>query len=221
MLLSGIKNILSVFSGKKNSADMDVYWKKRAEAFGARAVVNLEHKQEDFEKITEEQKKTIFPVLKQHLTGKEKTGLDFGCGPARFSKDIAALINGKITGVDVVPAFIQAAKANDTENEYCVMRGDKIPAPDNHFDLIWICLVLGGIAEDKLENVKKEILRVSKKDALLILVENTTKQPDNSHWFYRDASWYVNLFSPFRLGREKEYDDLGETISILAGRRQG
>jgi ubiquinone/menaquinone biosynthesis C-methylase UbiE len=51
-------------------------------------------------------KEILFPLLQSQLTGTECNLLDFGCGPGRFTTDLAELISGKAVGVDVVPDLL-------------------------------------------------------------------------------------------------------------------
>lgn len=218
-MLSKLKKIITRFYSH-NENDMVNYWKNREEKYGERSVINVEHDENFFVAITEYQKQVIFPILKKYLNGDEKKALDFGCGPARFTKDIAQTINGLVVGIDIVPAFIKVAKEKDPINTYFLIKGTTIPMENEEIDVIWICLVLGGISEKNLYKIKKEIIRISKKNSLLILIENTTEKKDAAHWFYRNISFYSKLFTEFDLKLETKYEDLGETISVLIGRKK-
>lgn len=194
------------------------YWEKRARDFGQRAVLNLGHSEAEFKMVTEWQKKEIYPYFVASLAGNERVILDLGCGPARFTGDLAAMIQGKAIGVDIISEFIKMAPKRGNA-EFLTMQEGKIPLPDTSVDIVWVCLVLGGLKGEVLERTVDDIDRVLKPGGLLFLVENTSEIPDASHWFYRQAPQYKTLCSFANLKHLSDYFDMGERISILAGRK--
>jgi ubiquinone/menaquinone biosynthesis C-methylase UbiE len=200
------------------------YWRKRASEYGNRSVLNTAYGESDVEQVTQSQKNYIFPVVTKYSEGISEPVvlLDFGCGPGRFTRDLSVLVKGKAVGIDPVESFIRFAKEKDTgtTNEYSVMRDYTIPFPDNTFNILWVCLVLGGIPDKKLSFVVNELNRVSTNNAILILTENTTNQKNNVHWFYRSAEYYKKIFDQFSLSIENSYNELGEQITILGGAKR-
>ncbi len=195
------------------------YWEKRARKHGVRSVLNLGHSREEVDAVTEWQKGILFPMLKAELAGGETTLLDFGCGPGRFTGGLAQLIGGQAVGVDPIQHLLDIAPAAPA-TEYRVSRDGRIPLADGSVDVIWCCLVLGGIAEDALPATVAEFARVLKPGGLLFLVENTAEKPDSKHWQFRSLGWYQQLFPYIALRQLGDYEDLGERISVLAGRRR-
>jgi hypothetical protein len=61
--------------------------------------------------------------------------------------------------------------------------------------------------------------RVLKNDGLLFLVENTSRKTDGSYWNFRSVEEYVRMFPQVALLHRHHYFDLGEQISIIAGRK--
>ncbi len=195
------------------------YWEKRAKEHGEYSVLHLGHDKGEIQKVKAFQIETIFPVLVEQLNGDEKTLLDFGCGPGRFTIELADAIKGHAMGVDPIEHLLQLAPQGDNVS-YKKIIDSTIPASDESFDVIWICLVLGGLVSNKqLARTVKEINRVSKDNALLILIENTTNKKNTLSWAYRSRKEYIQLFKNFNLKHFKDYDDLGECISIFAGRK--
>lgn len=195
------------------------YWEDRAKKYGELAVLNLGHGKEGLNKIKEIQLQTIFPVLKDQLRGNENTLLDFGCGSGRFSVELANLIGGNVTAVDPIDHLLQLAPKADNIN-YKKIVDNKIPAADSSFDVIWICLVLGGITSNhNLKLAVDEINRVARPNALLLLIENTSNKKNILSWKYRSKDTYISLFKKFDLKNLIDYDDLGERNSIFAGRK--
>ena len=195
------------------------YWKERGKKYGERAVLNLAYSPEKMDEVTVKQRNIIFPLIKKYLSGTERKILDFGCGPGRFTKELSLLIGGSGIGIDPVEDFITIARERDPVNQYLVVDDYAIPFADNYFDVIWICLVMGGISTSNLKKIENEITRVAKFDALLILIENTTVQQDHEHWYYRPVDFYENLFAKFNLVLEGEYEEFEETVSIMIGKK--
>lgn len=194
------------------------YWKMRAEAFGIASVLNLAHGEAGIESVTEKQKREIYPFLKSWLDGTECLVLDFGCGPGRFTKDLASMIQGKAIGVD--PVSVLLSMAPSAENvEYRLMREGVIPVPDSQVDVAWVCLVLGGLTDSILQQTARELRRVMKGGALLFLIENTSVKENGPHWIFRTHDEYRQVFSWAKLTSLHDYEDLGERISIMAGRK--
>jgi SAM-dependent methyltransferase len=181
--------------------------------------LNIGHKEEEIEAVTRMQKETLFPLLRERLKPEDKRLLDFGCGPGRFTGDLAALIGGSVVGIDPIQRLLDLApKAEHVE--YRKLTGAGISAKNESFDVVWICLVLGGIVDEReLRHSVNEIGRVLKPGGLLFLVENTTDAPDSAYWKFRSIDEYRNLFQFAAVSPVSEYFDLGERISILAGRK--
>ena len=192
------------------------YWERRARAHGARAVVNLAHPPASFEAVTLRQKELLLPLFRDSLRGDERTVLDFGCGPGRFTEDLAALAQGRAVGVDPVSAFFSLAPRSP-RTEFVPLDGGRIPCPADFFDAAWICLVLGGLDDAAQAAAVAEIHRVLRPGGLLFLVENTSSLPDGAHWRFRSVERYRQLFPFAPLDHLRDYDDLGERISVLRG----
>jgi ubiquinone/menaquinone biosynthesis C-methylase UbiE len=100
------------------------------------------------------------------------------------------------------------------------MKKNHIPLPDNSVDVVWCCLVLGGIRNPALSKCVNEICRVLRPGGLLFLVENTAEKTNRSSsaWIFRSIQDYQSLFSPAGLVHLHDYYDDDEKISVLAGR---
>ena len=195
------------------------YWEKRAKKWGRRAVLNLGHAREAYESVTDYQKAILLPELSARLTGTEQTILDLGCGPGRFTIELAKM-TGHAIGVDPIASFLDLAPSGPGV-EYMEIMENRIPIPSDSVDVVWVCLVLGGLVKpEDLHGMIDEIDRVLTSTGLLFLVENTQPQPDEDHWVYRSVEEYKALFPSHALEEVLEYQDLGERISVLAGRPQ-
>lgn len=220
-LVRRVANRLTRIFGVRRAEDPPAdLWDRRAREYGARAVFNLAHTENQLAHVTEMQKRAIYPHVRAALRHDERLALDFGCGPGRFTADLAKLIGGRAIGVDTTRTFIDMAPVAEGV-EYRMMNAGRIPLTDGAVDLLWICLVLGGIVDGALlERSLRELDRVLRPGALLVVVENTSKRPDVAHWKYRSVDDYRRLITFADLEHKGDYDDAGEQISIMVGRKK-
>jgi SAM-dependent methyltransferase len=196
------------------------YWEERARKYGARSVLHLGHSAAELDSVTRYQIGVLFPVLQRHLRGDERVVLDFGSGPGRFTGALAELIEGRAIAVDIVQHLLDIAPRHDSV-EYRLIVDGRIPVPDKSVDVVWIALVLGAITQpDDLRQAVSEIERVLVDDGLVLLVENTQPKPDIEHYRYHSIDFYKTVFPSIKLEHETDYYDLGERISVLAGRKR-
>jgi SAM-dependent methyltransferase len=195
------------------------FWECRARTYGARAVLNLKHASEEIEAVTQVQLDAIMPRLRPLLRGDECVALDFGCGTGRFTKHLAELIAGRAIGVDPIKTLLDLAPVAHNV-EYRLGSGRKIPVADSSVDLLWICLVLGGLTDRELAKATREIDRVMRPGALLFVVENTAIGEKCNHWVFRSVAEYQRALYCADLRHLGDYDDLGQRNSILAGRKR-
>lgn len=193
------------------------WWCRRAEREGERAVYHLGHGYDELADVTSCQRSAILPHVEAALTGRERTVLDFGCGPGRFSSDLARITGGEVLAVDPVRRFIDMAPAAPGVR-YSWIADGKVPMPDSSYDVVWVCLVLGGLAGGELVAACSEIRRVLRTHGLLVLVENTSHGAGSSHWHFRSVEFYCDLFPSVALTQVGDYVDLSEKISIMMGR---
>lgn len=194
-------------------------WNRRARQYGPRAVFNLVHGEDELDQVTAMQKRAIYPHVLAELRGDERLALDFGCGPGRFTADLANMIHGRAIGVDTTRAFIDMAP-RVASVEYRVMTAGQIPVDGGQVDLLWICLVLGGIDDRTvLESSIRELNRVLTPGGLVVLVENTSERNDAPHWTFRSVSEYQRLLEFVALEHKGDYEDAAERISIMVGRK--
>ena len=199
------------------SRGSSAYWERRARRHGRRSVLNISHTDAEYEDITRWQTSILFPLLQAQFDGSERVVLDFGCGPGRFTPGLAHLMGGRAIGVDPIASLLELAPA-DPNVEYRLLRRGSIPLPDHSVDVNWICLVLGVIRGRKLRDTLRELRRVIAPGGLVFLVENTSAKPSRKQIEYRSVAEYSELVDFAQLRHLQDYEDLGETISVLAGR---
>jgi SAM-dependent methyltransferase len=194
--------------------DLIDYWEHRADRHGRRAALDISHTDDEYDAVTNRQKHELFPYLASGLNGEERIVLDFGCGPGRFTPSLAELVHGAAIGVDPVRKFVELAPRGPNV-AYRVSDGRLIPLADDSVDVLWVCLVLGGLRD--LETAVAELRRVARPTALLFLVENTSERPDLEHWFYRSVDEYRQAFHA-PLAHVHDYVDQGDRISVMRQR---
>jgi SAM-dependent methyltransferase len=194
------------------------YWEERALILGRNAVLDSRHGKREFEEVTAMQKKELLPLFRGQLTGEERLVLDLGCGPGRFTVDLARLVGGRAVGADPVLSLLELAP-RDPDVEYRQLVGGVIPMGTGEADVVWISLVLGGVEDDFLPGEVREIERVLRSGGLLFLVENTSEKPDGEHWKFRSVEKYASLFPSVPLVHLHDYRDLDERMSVMAGRK--
>jgi SAM-dependent methyltransferase len=218
-LLRNFKRLLGALLHREPSDEFQ-YWKLRVSLHGRRSVLNLGHSDEEYDKVTSWQQGELFPFLLRELKGGEKSAVDFGCGPGRHTGELARAIKGKVYGADPMKGLLALAPAREGV-EYLLMRDGKVPLEDGCADLVWVCLVLGGLREKKLAQAAAEIDRLLKPEGLLFLVENTADKPHAAWWHFHPVEFYQKLFPSVGLRHLHDYSDLGERISVLSGRKLG
>lgn len=193
------------------------YWERRAQQHGARSVLDIRHTQEEAAAVTEWQKSILFPHLQRQLRGNERLIVDFGCGPGRFTTDLAELARCSVIGIDPIESLLNLAPAHPSV-EYRRIEKGRIPVEDDAADVAWISLVLGTITdENMLRATVAEIERVLRPGGLIFLVENTAGKKNKPHFHFRTIQEYRSLFIGARLEHLDDYYDRKERISIFAG----
>ncbi len=221
MPLAIVHRIIKLLRSVRKRPSALVYWQERARKHGVRSVLNIGHSAAEVAAHTRFQKDHLFPILRDQLTGEEETVLDFGCGPGRFTPDLAKIVHGTAIGVDPISHLLDLAAPVDNV-EYRLMTEGDIPVPDRSIDVAWICLVLGGIVDEEiLASTVAELDRVLKDDGLLFLVEDTADIPDRDYWKYRSEDSYRELVRFVDLKPLSSYQDLNNRVSVMAGRRHG
>lgn len=194
------------------------YWEERARRYGARSVVNIGHSEQEMSAVTKMQRRILLPLLRQRQRGNERWLLDLGCGPGRFTADLAATTGSRILGIDPIESLLRLAPTGE-HMAYARARAGSLPLAKASIDIVWSCLVLGGIVEaTELEHTVHEIRRVLKPDGLLFLVENTSEKPNRDYWHFRGVESWRRLFGLPSLEHLTDYYDLGERISALCAR---
>jgi SAM-dependent methyltransferase len=195
-------------------------WNDRVERYGAKSVLNLSHASSDLNQVTASHKASLFPILNSLLVPTDKLVLDFGCGVGRFTGDLAEAVGGRAVGIDVMERLLDLAPRRGNV-EYMMMSEGRIPLVDSSVDVVWSCLVLGGIVDRKvLGETLMEMDRVLRPGGLLFAAENISSKPSAPHWIFRSFNEYRRLLDFVDLQQFGSFEDANERISIMAGRKE-
>lgn len=199
------------------------YWRARARALGEHAVLSTDHRDADVGAVSAAHRAHLLPVMAALLPfapGPQRTALDLGCGSGRLTADLAALVGGRAIGLDPVAELLaQALPGADVEHR--VMHpGGPLPLGDGAVDLAFTCLVLGGIADGELAATGAELARVLAPGGLVVLAESVSDREAVEHWTFRSVADYAAALPWASLREVLRFDDAGDAVSVLAGRRR-
>lgn len=150
--------------------------------------------------------------------GKMVKALDFGCGTgvsARYLKTLGGLFEHglEVHGADINHDMLQLAVEEDPHGIYHHIQNDKIPAPDETYDIIFSSFVLFEFAtKEKMQKALEEIKRVMKRGALFVAVTGSTESYDRSNL-------WVSLNVDFPQNDHLKSGDLGRVDFILGEER--
>lgn len=198
------------------------YWRDRAQALGARAVISTDHDRA-VDDVSSAHRALLLPELAALLPlapGPERTVLDLGCGTGRLTGDLAALA-GRAIGVDPVAELLALAPEDPATDYRLLPEGDApLPLADAEVQVAFTCLVLGGIeGADALTALGDEIHRVLAPCGLVFLAESVSDQPAAGHWTFRSVADYRAAMPWAGLQEIARFDDAGDAVSVMAGRK--
>lgn len=140
----------------------------------------------------------LFPALSRPLA--ECRLLDVGCGRGNnlgwFHKEGARAAN--LTGVDLLPANIEAARRRYPDFEFHEANAEHLDFPDGAFDVISVINVFSSILDDQMAaNVARSMARVLKDDGVIIWSDIRYPNPQNHHVRAMTKSRIMHLFPRF------------------------
>ena len=206
-----IKKIIYTFFAQSRKID----WESRANKMGVYSVIDSRHHQNEYEYVTLKQKEILYPLFLNLLNGNERTGLDFGCGPGRFTGDLARMIKGKVIGFDTSKKLV--GMCPQYKNVKYTSNVNFIQSHSLSFNVIWISLVLGGIHDDEIFIIANKISGMLAKGGMLFLVESTGEKYIHDFWNIRTKNQLINLFPQVKLKHISTYFDAKQEICIFSG----
>lgn len=192
-----------------------IYWNQRSIAFGEKSVLNADSKL-TLAESTDMQWANLNKVLIDLKTNSFNDVLDFGCGSGRFTIKLAEYFNCRALGLDPSEYLISIAKSSKNV-QFQLLRSLKLDFEDSSFDLIFICLVFGGVKASNINAIVNELERVLKPGGHIVLAENTSLNNNTGDWITRSLGDYIELFKFASIAKKHSYLDCGEEISIFKG----
>lgn len=114
--------------------------------------------------------------VKRWRPGRPQSLLDVGCGAGHWGRALAGVLPGDplLAGVDIEPDFVdrardQAASLGLSNVDYRLGAAEKLPFPDDRFDLVTCQTVLIHVASP--ESALTEMRRVLRPDGVLVVAE--------------------------------------------------
>jgi ubiquinone/menaquinone biosynthesis C-methylase UbiE len=147
---------------------------------------------------------------------KDKVVLDIGCGPFNYNYDDK--LPKKKVGIDISYPFIRNQKRYDKMNGHYYMIADinKMPYPDNYFDVTIIAFVLHHLTYDQ-KKILDEIKRVTKKTIIILdHVKSEMKIPQMIQGIY----WRI-FDGGHKYNRMNEWDELLKGYNIKKLKKTG
>lgn len=98
-------------------------------------------------------------LITRHLSISPGTVLDVGCGPGHLTSHLR-LLGVDASGIDLVPEFVDHARAAYPDSQFQIGSMDRLPVPDNSIAgiLTWYSLI--HVPPDDLDGVLAELRRV-------------------------------------------------------------
>ena len=204
---------------KKNSYEIN--WEERVNNFGKYSVIDTQTPKDEFNYVTNLQKKILLGNLRNYLTGKEKRILDFGCGAGRFSKDLSKLNkNLTVIAMDKEKKLIKLARSSKKVKFIHLKKLNQIKYK---FDVIFIANVLGGIKLNELKKITSYLNAKLRTNGIILLNENVDRkysgEKNFKYWISRSENFYKNLFKDLSLKKVDEYKYLQNITSVFIGKK--
>lgn len=147
-------------------------------------------------------------LVKQINNFNKKKILEAGSGTGRISLRLARngarvyLIDSSQSAINISKELF---KKEEIKADFKCASIFKIPYPDNFFDIVWNAGVLEHFEKEKQIQAIKEMVRVSKKNGLII-----TFNPYSKAIFYRIGKWFGEKRGRWIAGYEKPVKTLKE-----------
>jgi SAM-dependent methyltransferase len=117
----------------------------------------------------------LVALARQYLGTDRPRALDVGCGPGSFDRHVSSAF--ALSGVDVSPAMVERARAENPDVEYAVSEERRLPHDDGAFDLVFAVCVLHHVAAADRLPLLREMRRVVRPGGLVAVFEHNPLNP--------------------------------------------
>jgi len=115
-------------------------------------------------------------LIAQQLGQEKPAMLDVGCGVGSFHPLLRGMV-GRLCGIDVSPASIVQARADNNDVDYQAFDGRSFPFDDAGFDLVTAICVLHHVAPADWAHFMNEMRRVVRPGGLICVIEHNPLNP--------------------------------------------
>lgn len=115
---------------------------------------------------TQKRLKVVYEILLSDVDLRNKNFLEIGCGMGYFCKE-AVKKGAKVTGVDVGKSLLNISKKKIKKARFLQANASKLPFKNSTYDIVLCTEVIEHV--DDQTNALKEMLRVVKKDGLIVI----------------------------------------------------
>ena len=185
--------------------DNQSYWELRYRKEGGKRTVGWKGIDDDsYDKIISE-----FSSIVRPFVGTPKRILDFGCGIGRWRPSLELF--GDYYACDLIE--------QEGFERFDVVRNGVIPFDGISFDLIWTCVTLQHIVDDRLlRSLACQLSRRLTPEGTIIMTENVCGEKDLDYLKFRSEKEYISLFPELNVSRVGSYDFLiGQDHAIMKG----
>jgi ubiquinone/menaquinone biosynthesis C-methylase UbiE len=102
--------------------------------------------------------------------------LDVGCGIGNYHPFLTPVV-GSVSGVDISSACIAKARARNPTVSYSAYDGDRLPYPDDHFDVTFCICVIHHVPPERWQRFTSDMRRVTRPGGLIVVYEHNPKHP--------------------------------------------
>ncbi|ANV90160.1 class I SAM-dependent methyltransferase [Picosynechococcus sp. PCC 8807] len=171
----------------------------------------------------------------QGLTGdKTLKILDLCCGAGQTTQFLTQY-SDNVTGLDISPLAIERAKKNVPQANYVVAPAEKMPLPDQQFDLVHTSAALHEMTPTQLSQIFQEVYRVLKPGGIFTFID--LHQPTNPFFvpslytfmflFETETAWQLIktdlaeklTTTGFEIHKQEQY--AGGSLQMIQSRKPG
>jgi len=102
--------------------------------------------------------------------------LDIGCGIGNYHALLSPHF-GRVSGVDVSGDCIAVARQRNTDVDYALYDGERLPYADATFDLVYTVCVMHHVSPPLWQNFVREMRRVTRPGGLALVFEHNPRNP--------------------------------------------
>jgi ubiquinone/menaquinone biosynthesis C-methylase UbiE len=129
------------------------------------------------ESFTRAKAEDLVRTIASHFDSPRKLNLlDVGCGIGNYHPFLTPVV-GSVSGADVSSACIAKARERNPTVSYSAYDGDRLPYPDQQFDVSFCICVIHHVPPDRWQRFASEMRRVTRPGGLIVVYEHNPRHP--------------------------------------------